>query len=433
MKGGTIVKLGDVLARTGAQIIAEPTNEYSEITVKLWGKGVVERGRVLGSEVNGRRFIARAGNFITSRIDARNGAMGIVPKSLDGALVTNDFPLFEAQVEKLDVAYLGWLCRTRDFVELCLRASEGTTNRVRLKEDRFLSLKIPLPPLEEQRRIVARIETLAAEIAEAKRLRREAMGEATAVQNSAITRQLSCRKSRAQVSLPPQTNKVRRGVEIPKRVNFVAAKWEVPEGWLRVSVAELLLTGALIDVKDGNHGANHPISAEFIADGTPFLMASDVQNGTVLWDKASKLGPATLKRLRVGFSQNGDVLFTHKASIGKTAIADRSSILSPQVTYYRCNLDLIDPGWLVRFLASPLFLRQLAEIQGQSTRDFVSISKQYLQFLMLPPLSEQRRIVAELNALQSELDALNRLQAETSAELDALLPAILDKAFKGEL
>ena len=49
------------------------------------------------------------------------------------------------------------------------------------------------------------------------------------------------------------------------------------------------------------------------------------------------------------------------------------------------------------------------------------------------PLAEQRRIVAELDALQAEVDALKRLQAETSAELDALLPAILDRAFKGEL
>ena len=48
-------------------------------------------------------------------------------------------------------------------------------------------------------------------------------------------------------------------------------------------------------------------------------------------------------------------------------------------------------------------------------------------------LSERRRIVAELDALQAEVDALKRLQAETAAELDAVLPAILDRAFKGEL
>jgi type I restriction enzyme S subunit len=51
----------------------------------------------------------------------------------------------------------------------------------------------------------------------------------------------------------------------------------------------------------------------------------------------------------------------------------------------------------------------------------------------VPPLPEQRRIVAELDALRAEVDALKRLQAETAVEVDALLPSILDKAFKGEL
>jgi hypothetical protein len=51
----------------------------------------------------------------------------------------------------------------------------------------------------------------------------------------------------------------------------------------------------------------------------------------------------------------------------------------------------------------------------------------------VPSLLEQRQIVAELDALQAEVDALKRPQAETAVELDALLPAVLDRAFKGEL
>ena len=58
-----------------------------------------------------------------------------------------------------------------------------------------------------------------------------------------------------------------------------------------------------------------------------------------------------------------------------------------------------------------------------------------LKFLQIPvpPQKEQRRIVAYLDALQTQVDALKKLQAQTAAELDALLPAILDRAFKGEL
>ena len=63
----------------------------------------------------------------------------------------------------------------------------------------------------------------------------------------------------------------------------------------------------------------------------------------------------------------------------------------------------------------------------------VSLGRLRAAEIPVPPLPEQRRIVAELDALQLQVDALKRLQSETSAELDALLPAILDRAFKGEL
>ena len=49
------------------------------------------------------------------------------------------------------------------------------------------------------------------------------------------------------------------------------------------------------------------------------------------------------------------------------------------------------------------------------------------------PLSDQRRIVEYLDSLRAKLDALRKLHALTAADLDALMPSILDKAFKGEL
>jgi type I restriction enzyme S subunit len=171
--GWQMVPLEELLSRNEKTVSLLPDQRYQEVTIRLWGKGVVLRGVVNGAGIAAdRRFEVSTGQFIVSRIDARNGAMGIVPPELDNAIVTNDFPSFNVNRDRIIPEFLGWLCRTAGFVDQCRTGSEGTTNRVRLKEDRFLGLTIPLPPLEEQRRIVARIDRLAAMINEADQLNR---------------------------------------------------------------------------------------------------------------------------------------------------------------------------------------------------------------------------------------------------------------------
>src|SRR5215210_7088995 len=163
------VSLGEILTKSKEQVEIDPHQQYKQVTIKLWGQGVVLRDEVAGAEITGaKRFVVRPQQFILSRIDARNGAFGLVPDFLDGAVVSNDFPVFAPNPSRVLPAFLGWMSKTRDFIDLCRVASEGTTNRVRLKEDRFMATKIPLPPLPEQRRIVARIEELAARIKEAR-------------------------------------------------------------------------------------------------------------------------------------------------------------------------------------------------------------------------------------------------------------------------
>lgn len=156
------VALGEVLHRRSEPARIDLDREYHEVTIKLWGRGVVSRGKVLGSEVVSVRNVVRAGQLILSKIDARNGAIGLVPRELDGAIVSNDFPSFEVRdSSRCDIGFLGWLARSAKFVELCKAASEGSTNRVRISEERFLGQEMPLPPLAEQEAVVARLDSLA--------------------------------------------------------------------------------------------------------------------------------------------------------------------------------------------------------------------------------------------------------------------------------
>lgn len=173
-----VVPLGELLSKSEAWIDLAPDAEYQEVTVRLWGRGVTQRRLVTGAEIGSdRRLQVRPRQFILSRLDARNGAFGLVPQALDGAVVSNDFPTFDVHEHRMLPEYLGWLSRTASFVEACKTASEGTTNRVRLKEDSFLRLSVALPTVPEQRRIVGKIERLAGLVAEAKVLRRSAHEE----------------------------------------------------------------------------------------------------------------------------------------------------------------------------------------------------------------------------------------------------------------
>ncbi len=138
--------LRSLLVRTRVEAEVKPDIEYTQITVKLYGKGIVERGKLLGKEIKTRpQFLAHGGDLIMSWIDARNGAFGIIPDHLDGALVTQDFPMFRFDSELILPEYLALLLKSDEFTEICKRSSRGTTNRKRLNEALFLDESIPLP------------------------------------------------------------------------------------------------------------------------------------------------------------------------------------------------------------------------------------------------------------------------------------------------
>ncbi|PLS31137.1 restriction-modification system specificity determinant [Bifidobacterium margollesii] len=126
------------------------------ISVKLHGQGAARRE--IGDGKAPKPFTGnrgRAGQFVFSRIWARRGAMALIPDALDGVVVTNEFPLFEVNKEILDSRYLNYLVQTRSFLGELERISAGASGQNRVKEATFLNVRVPLPPLVEQRRIVA--------------------------------------------------------------------------------------------------------------------------------------------------------------------------------------------------------------------------------------------------------------------------------------
>ena len=125
-----------------------------------------QEGRDIGTK---KQFLISKGQFLISKIDARNGAYGIVPEELDGAVITGNFWTYKINIKKVLPMYLTYLMRHEFFIKMCNACSYGATNRWYLDEDTFNNFKIPIPTIPEQKEFLKRIEKHAKKIELAKR------------------------------------------------------------------------------------------------------------------------------------------------------------------------------------------------------------------------------------------------------------------------
>lgn len=391
-----LVPLGELLIKSEEWIDINPTEKYKQVTVKIWGKGVVERNEVSGAEIaSTKRLKVCSGQFILSKIDARHGAFGLIPNCLDGAVVTNDFPVFTPNNQKIVPQFLDWMSKTKNFIEICKAASEGTTNRVRLKEDKFLLMKIPLPSLEEQRRIVARVEELVGKIEEVRSLRQQALKETEVLLAVESTKLLSKTLVKGQLS----------DVLIEKPRNGWSARCDnMPEG------TPVLSLGAVTG---------------FSYRQTEFKRTSE----PVSIDGHYWLKP-------------GDLLITRSNTpelVGHAAIYNGfpyPCIYPDLMMRLKIDESKVDKKFVHHWLACTLVRDYIKGKAKGTSPTMKKISQDVVMNIPFPSdlsIPEQRRIVAYLDELQTKIDTMKQLREEAIKELDALLPSILDKAFKGEL
>ena len=150
-----LVAIGEFLVPNQTIIMVQDDVEYKQLTVKTKGGGVclrcLKKGKDIGTK---QQWVARSGQFVLSKIDARNGAMGVVTDELDGAIVTHDFPLFDVTKDVINPHFLLLIITTESFMKFAQSCSSGTTNRQRINVKKFLQQRIPLPSLAEQNRLV---------------------------------------------------------------------------------------------------------------------------------------------------------------------------------------------------------------------------------------------------------------------------------------
>jgi type I restriction enzyme S subunit len=382
MRKAIVAPLGELLQKSDDWLTLDPNQDYKEITVRVRGRGVIARGIRKGMDIGAsRRLRVRAGQFIISRIDARHGASGIIPPELDGGVVSGDFPVYDCDESRLRPGYLRWLSKTPAFVDACRTASEGSTNRVRLREARFGEIILRLPPVSEQCSIVAQIDSIAARLARARQLRNAINDDANALLHSVFHR---LTKGADYCPLGEVAPIVRRPVEIE-------LDGEYPE----------------LGVRAFGNGVFHK----------PTLLGADLD-----WQKLFRIEP-------------GDLIVSNikawEGAIAVTSEQDRGRVASHR--YITCvpQQDLATAEFLCFYLLTDEGLDQIQTASpGSADRNRTLAMKRLEQIhVPLPRIEKQRQFAA----LQAKAQAIRAAQAANQAELDALLPAVLDKAFKGHL
>jgi type I restriction enzyme S subunit len=394
------VPLVQVIRRAKDEITLDDEATYKQVTIRLWNRGVVQRGEQKGSEIRTKRqYRVRAGQLALSRIDVRNGAIGLIPFELDNAIVSNDFWAYDIDRANIDPSFLALFVTTPRFIEDADRTSSGTTKRIRAEEDAFLRIEIPLPPLAEQQRIVARIEALARRVEEARGLRAQAAEEAEALVKSAQRQLVGDVPEQDWLPISAYVMKIENGWS-PSCESRPADEDE----W------GVLKVGAV------SFGYFDERQNKALPKGLAPRPQYEVKPGDFIMSRANTLD-----------------LVGACAVVGKT----RPKLMLSDKTFrflFR-DKETIDTHYLDHVLKSPALREQIVRHASGTSPTMKNISKEKVLGLLVPPhsLGEQHRIVAYLDGLQAKVDELTRLQAETQKELDALMPSILAKAFAGEL
>ncbi|HEY3312852.1 MAG TPA: restriction endonuclease subunit S [Anaerolineales bacterium] len=394
--GWQIVPFSDVLKIVSRPETLDRDKTYRILGMRLYARGLFIREDKPGHKIQANElFRVRLGDFVYNRLFAWKGSFGIVDETTADGYVSGEFPCFQVITEKADPKFIQLFLSQEPVWNEIARISSGQTNisRLRLKVPNFLAMEIPLPPLMEQRRIVARIEALASRVAKAQSLRREASEEAELLLYSAM-RQI----------FKPDGAKI---VHLEKTC------------------------AAIIDNLHSN--------PDYSGDCTvPCIRSSDVGWGQLFLETARKTSEKeyTHRTIRGEPTENDIVLVREGGGTGKAALVERHHrfSLGQRVMMLRPDLTIVVPKFLLyQILSSFIYDEQILPLSKGSASPHLNIGSLRKFNFMLPPLEEQRRLVVYLDGLQSQVSALRVAQAETEKELSALMPSILDKAFKGEL
>lgn len=381
------VRVGDVLELHRRAVEVEPSAEYREVGVRSFGRGIFHKEPIAGTDLGSKRvFRIEPGDLVISNVFAWEGAIAVASEAEEGMIGSHRFMTFRPKDDRTETAWLAWFLLSESGLELIRRASPGSAGRNRtLAIERFEALEIPLPPIDEQRRVARYLDATA----DASNLIADLSNRAAKL-SEALAVSLATRPDLSEDSK-------RRG------------------GWRPVPLGE-------IAILDKDEVAVEP-SASYDIAGVYSFGRGLLRRGPI---EGSQTSYRTLHRLHAGQV----VMSRLKAWEGAIAVVPESftgSFVSPEFPTFRVDQASVRPTFLEAVLTSAAFWGGLkgASHGIGARRERVGADRLLEQMLWLPPTSYQDQVLKRI----AVLDACRIQRLRSAAMAAALGPASLNLAF----
>lgn len=382
-KDWATVRVGEVAKLDLDRVSVDPSATYKMVGVYSFGKGLFHKESVLGANTSYKVFYRlKSEHVVMSQLFGWEGALALSSEEYRGRFVSPQFPTFLCDPEKLERRFLGWLIRRPLFWKELGTKTKGMGDRRRtLNPESLLTNEIPLPPLDEQRRIVRQIDELAAKIEEARNLRDEVNEECDALCRSIIF-------DEAAETTPVAMREL--------------VRWKETD--VSVSRNETYHFAGVYCFGKGVFKGLRKAGMEFA-----YSRLSRLQSGNFVYPK----------------------LMAWEGALGVVPPECDGLVVSPEFPVFEVDENRVLPEVLDVYFRTPSVWSKLSDTStGTNVRRRRLNPSDFLSFKMpLPSMAAQQK----LREVKRGVDAIKNMQAETTAELDALLPSVLDKAFKGEL
>lgn len=373
--GVRILNFNDIMKEAKEYEKISPDIEYQRMTVQWYGKGIVPRDMVMGRSLKVKeQKIAHMDQFVVAEIDAKNGSFGVVPKELDGSIVSSHYFLFDIDKGRALPKFLDYVVRYGPYERMIQSKVKGTTNYAAIRPRDFLQMKVPLPPLEYQEELVRRID-----------------------------KQTDLLKN-----LQSTYDSFARGF--------------IDEAIFNVGNHTLKTIEELITRKP-QYGITQGTMPD--SEGTPFIRITDLDSfGRVNYGTLPKI-PASKFEISKYRVESGDLIVARSGSIGKCAVVESpvvDCLFASYLIRFSFNKETVNPKFVLFYLLSSKGQHELASRANKTAQ--VNINARQISSIKIPipqSLQDQAKVVAKVEEKLTLVDSIWRTISETEQTIRSIL------------